>query len=124
MSITTSSIVLTNNFDLAPLDIARLYKHRWQIELFFKRIKQHLKIKSFWGYDPNAGKTQVWIAVAVYVIIAIVKKKLTLSLTMYEILQILSINIFDKTPINTLFQQSHLQFFKEQPCNQLILFDF
>lgn len=117
-------VFLTNNFDLAPLDIARLYKHRWQIELFFKWIKQHLKIKSFWGYNPNAVKTQVWIAVSVYVIVAIVKKKLNLSLSMYEILQILSINIFDKTPINTLFQHSYLHFFKEQTCNQLTLFDF
>jgi hypothetical protein len=117
-------VFLTNNFDLAPLDIARLYKHRWQIELFFKWIKQHLKIKSFWGYDPNAVKTQVWIAISVYVIVAIVKKKLNLKLSMYEILQILSINIFDKTPINTMLQHPNLHIFKEHPCNQLTLFDF
>lgn len=117
-------VFLTNNFDLAPLDIARLYKHRWQIELFFKWIKQHLKIKSFWGYDPNAVKTQVWIAISVYVIVAIVKKKLNLRLSMYEILQILSINIFDKTPINTMLQHPNLHIFKEHPCNQLTLFDF
>lgn len=117
-------VFLTNNFNLDPLDIARLYKHRWQIELFFKWIKQHLKIKSFWGYDPNAVKTQVWIAISVYVIVAIVKKKLDLSLSMYEILQILSINIFDKTPINTILQHPNLHIFKEHPCNQLTLFDF
>lgn len=117
-------VFLTNNFDLSPLEIAQLYKHRWQIELFFKWIKQHLKIKSFWGYSTNAVKTQIWIAVAVYVIVAIVKKKLDLPLSLYEILQILSINIFDKTPINTLFQPPYLQVFKDQNCNQLTLFDF
>lgn len=117
-------IFLTNNFDLTASEIAQLYKHRWQIELFFKWIKQHLKIKSFWGYSPNAVKTQIWIAVAVYVIVAIVKKKLDLPLSLYEILQILSINIFDKTPINTLFQPPYLQVFKDQTCNQLTLFDF
>lgn len=117
-------VFLTNSFDLAALDIARLYKHRWQIELFFKWIKQHLKIKSFWGYDPNAVKTQIWIAISTYVIVAIVKKRLNLKLSMYEILQILSINIFDKTPINTLFQRSYLHNFKEQDCKQLTLFDF
>lgn len=117
-------VFLTNNFDLAPIEIARLYKHRWQIELFFKWIKQHLKIKSFWGYSPNAVKSQIWIAVAAYVIVAIVKKRLNLKISMYEILQILSINIFDKTPINTLFQHPNLHIFKEHDCNQLTLFDF
>ncbi len=117
-------VFLTNNFDLAPLEIAQLYKHRWQIELFFKWIKQHLKVKSFWGYSANAVKTQIWTAVAVYVIVAIVKKRLDLPLSLYEILQILSINIFDKTPINTLLQHPNLQFFKEHDCNQLTLFDF
>jgi hypothetical protein len=116
-------VFLTNNFDLKALEIAQLYKHRWQIELFFKWIKQHLKIKSFWGYSANAVKTQIWIAVAVYVIVAIVKKKLGLSQTMYEILQILSTNIFDKMPANQLFQPPHLQNFKEQNRNQLNLFD-
>jgi len=116
-------VFLTNNFDLKALEIAQLYKHRWQIELFFKWIKQHLKIKSFWGYSANAVKTQVWIAVAVYVIVAIVKKKLNLTQSMYEILQILSTNIFDKMPVNQLFQPPHLQNFKEQNRNQLILFD-
>lgn len=116
-------VFLTNNFDLKATEIAQLYKHRWQIELFFKWIKQHLKIKSFWGYSPNAVKTQVWIAIAVYVLVAIIKKKLNLSYSMYEILQILSTNIFDKMPVNQLFQQTRLQYFKEQNCNQLNLFD-
>ena len=92
-------VFLTNNFELCPLDIAELYRHRWKIELFFKWIKQHLKIKSFWGHSENAVKTQIWIAISVYVLVAIAKKKLNLPQSMYEILQILSINIFDKTPI-------------------------
>jgi IS4 transposase len=116
-------VFLTNNFDLKATEIAQLYKHRWQIELFFKWIKQHLKIKSFWGYSANAVKTQIWIAVAVYVIVAIVKRKLDLPLSLYEILQILSINIFDKTPINTLFHPPYLHVFKEHGRNQLSLFD-
>jgi hypothetical protein len=116
-------VFLTNNFDLKSTEIAQLYKHRWQIELFFKWIKQHLKIKSFWGYSSNAVKTQVWIAIAVYVIVAIVKKKLNLSQSMYEILQILSTNIFDKMPVNQLFQQIRLQNLKEQNYNQLNMFD-
>lgn len=116
-------VFLTNNFDLAPLEIAQLYKHRWQIELFFKWIKQHLKIKSFWGYSANAVKTQIWIAVAVYVIVAIVKKKLDLPQSMYEILQILSTNIFDKMPVFQLFQPPDLQIFKDRNRNQLTLFN-
>lgn len=119
-----SFVFLTNNFDLEPIEIARLYKHRWQIELFFKWIKQHLKIKSFWGQSANAVKSQIWIAVSVYVIVAIVKKKLNLKLSLYEILQILSINIFDKTPIFTMLQHPNLQIFKEHNRNQLTLFDF
>lgn len=116
-------VFLTNNFELPALEVANLYKHRWQIELFFKWIKQHLKIKSFWGYEPNAVKTQIWIAISVYVLVAIVKKRLELPHSMYEILQILSINIFDKTPINTLFQLIDLQVFKDQNSKQLNLFD-
>ena len=112
-------IFLTNNFHLKATDIAKLYKHRWKIELFFKWIKQHLKIKSFWGHSENAVKTQVWIAVSVYVLVAIAKKKYRIENSLYEILQILSISIFDKTPINQLFQQTQLQYFKEQTHNQL-----
>jgi len=116
-------VFLTNNFALKATEIAQLYKHRWLIELFFKWIKQHLKIKSFWGYSANAVKCQIWIAIATYVIIAIVKKKLNLSQTMYEILQVLSTNSFDKMPINCLFQQKRLQYFKEQNYIQLNMFD-
>ena len=115
-------IFLTNNFDLAASDIAQLYKHRWKIELFFKWIKQHLKIKSFWGQSENAVKTQVWIAVSVYVLVAIAKKRFMLKQSLYEILQIISISIFEKMPINQLFQQRQLQYFKEQEGNQLEMF--
>lgn len=115
-------VFLTNNFQLNALDIARLYKNRWKIELFFKWIKQHQKIKSFWGHSANAVKTQIWIAIAVYVLVAIIKKKLNLQKSMYEILQILSTNIFDKTPLNELLRNTDLQDFKEQNANQLVLF--
>ena len=116
-------IFLTNNFHLKATEIAQLYKHRWKIELFFKWIKQHLKIKSFWGHSENAVKTQVWIAVSVYVLVAIAKKKYKIENSLYEILQILSISIFEKTPINQLFQQTQLQYFKEQTHNQLKMWD-
>jgi IS4 transposase len=116
-------IFLTNNFHLSATEIAQLYKQRWKIELFFKWIKQHLKIKSFWGQSENAVKTQVWIAVSVYVLVAIAKKRFMLKQSLYEILQILSISIFNKMPINQLFQQTQLQYFKEQKDNQLNIFD-
>ena len=116
-------IFLTNNFHLPPKDIAQLYKHRWKIELFFKWIKQHLKIKSFWGMTENAVKTQVWIAGSVYVLVAIAKKRFMLGQSLYEILQILSISIFERMPVNQLFQQTQLQYFKEQKDNQLNMFD-
>lgn len=115
-------IFLTNNFELSAMEIALLYKNRWFIEIFFKWIKQHLKIKSFWGRTPNAVKTQIWIAISVYVLVLIVKKKLKFEQSIYEILQILSINIFDKEPINQLFDKPNLQYFKEQNYNQLKLF--
>jgi hypothetical protein len=118
-----SFIFLTNNFHLTAIEVARLYKHRWKIELFFKWIKQHLKIKSFWGQSENAVRTQVWIAVSVYVLVAIAKKKFMLRQSLYEILQILSISIFERMPINQLFQQTQLQYFKEQNDNQLKMFD-
>lgn len=116
-------VFLTNNFKLKATDIALLYKYRWGIELFFKWIKQHLKIKSFWGYSENAVKTQIWIAVSVYVLVAIAKKKCMLKQSLYEILQILSISIFEKMPINQLFQETQLQYFKEPDYKQLTLFD-
>jgi hypothetical protein len=98
-------VFLTNNSTLPAITIANLYKYRWQVELFFKWIKQHLQIQSFWGYSQNAVKIQVWIAVSTYVIVAIVKKKLGLTQSMYEILQILSISLFDKTLLNQLFSR-------------------
>jgi len=106
-------VFLTNNFHLKATEVAQLYKHRWKIELFFKWIKQHLKIKSFWGQSENAVKTQVWIAVSIYVLVAIAKKKFMLKQSLYEILQVLSISIFEKMPINQLFQQTQKQYFKE-----------
>jgi hypothetical protein len=116
-------VFLTNNFLLKATAVAQLYKHRWKIELFFKWIKQHLKIKSFWGHSENAVKTQVWIAVSVYVLVAIAKKRFKLQQSLYEILQILSISIFERMPIQQLFQQSQLQYFKEQNHNQLKMFE-
>ncbi len=116
-------VFLTNNFDLKATEIAQLYKHRWKIELFFKWIKQHLKIKSFWGRTENAVKTQIWIAITVYVLVAIAKKRFKLKQSLYEILQIFSICIFDKVPINQLFANSVLQNFKELNRNQLNIFD-
>lgn len=116
-------IFLSDNFHLKATDIAQLYKHRWKIELFFKWIKQHLKIKSFWGQSENAVKTQIWIAVSVYVLVAIAKKHFMLNQSLYEILQVLSISIFERMPINQLFQQTQIQYFKEQNDNQLNMFD-
>lgn len=116
-------VFITNNFDLSAMEIAMLYKNRWFIEIFFKWIKQHLKIKSFWGRSMNAVKTQIWIAISVYVVVLIVKKKLKIEQSIYEILQILSINIFDKEPINQLFDKPNLHNFKEHGCNQLKMFD-
>ena len=116
-------IFLTNNFQLLATDIAKLYKHRWLIELFFKWIKQHLKVKSFWGQSENAVKTQIWIAISTYVLVAIAKKKFLLNQSLYEIFQVLSISIFEKVPINQLFQQTQIQYFKEQKDNQLKMFD-
>ena len=116
-------VFLTNNFELPAKDIAQLYKHRWMIELFFKWIKQHLKVKSFWGNSANAVKTQIWIAVSVYILVAIVRKQLGIKHSLYEMLQIFSITAFEKTPINQLFQDSLLNNFKERIPNQLNIFD-
>jgi hypothetical protein len=117
-------VFLSNNFDCKPTDIAALYKHRWKIELFFKWIKQHLKIKSFWGTSANAVKTQIWIAVCTYVIVAIAKKRFGLKQTLYEILQVISINVFDKSPVENLFDKPIQQNVKELcPANQLSIFE-
>ena len=117
-------IFLTNNFSFSPWTIARLYKFRWQIELFFKWIKQHLRIKAFYGTTPNAVKTQVWVAVSVYVLVAIMRKELGLAASMYEILQVLSVTLFEKTPVESLFPADLCNFSKSDLRNQLLLFDF
>jgi IS4 transposase len=95
-----SRLRLTNNFEITAWEVALLYKHRWKIELFFKWIKQHLKIKSFWGESENAVKTQIWIAICTYLMVAIVKKELKIERSLYEILQIISVSVFDKTQLN------------------------
>jgi Domain of unknown function (DUF4372)/Transposase DDE domain len=115
---------LTNNFTLPALTIAKIYKSRWQVELFFKWIKQHLRIKAFYGTSENAVKTQIWIAVSVYVLVAIVRKRLGLDLSLYQILQILSLTLFEKTPILQALQASDSQEEPPDPGNQLILFEF
>ncbi len=114
---------LTNNFLLPALTIARLYKCRWQVELFFKWIKQHLRIKVFYGTSENAVKTQVWIAVSVYVLVAIIKKRLRLDHSLYTILQILSVTLFEKVPLlQVLTDFDYETEYRESP-NQLLLFD-
>src|SRR5437016_5482753 len=115
---------LTNNFILPALTIAQIYKSRWQVELFFKWIKQHLRIKAFFGTSENAVKTQIWIAVSVYVLVAIVRKRLELDASLYQILQILSLTLFEKTPILQALHQSDSQEELLDPGNQLSLFDF
>ena len=116
-------VFLTNNFALDALTIAKLYKCRWQVELFFKWIKQHLRIKAFFGTSENAVKSQIWIAVSVYVLVAIVKKRLALTASLYEILQILSLTLFEKTPVNGLFDSGRSHNILEQRPNQLNLFN-
>lgn len=117
-----SLVFITNNFKLAALTVAALYKYRWGIELFFKWIKQHLKILTFWGQSENAVRTQVWIAISTYTLVIIAKKKFKLAQSLYEILQMISLSAFDRTPINQLFSNEDKQDVKEQICNQLILF--
>jgi len=116
-------IFLTNNFSVAPLTVASLYRYRWQIELFFKWIKQHLRIKRFFGTSPNSVKTQVWIAVSVYVLIAIIKKRLGLNHSLYTILQILSLSLFEKKPILSLFEDYDQQVQTIDSTNQLNLWE-
>ena len=115
---------LTNNFTLPALTIAQIYKCRWQVELFFKWIKQHLRIKAFYGTSENAVKTQIWIAVSVYVLVAIVRKRLGLEASLYQILQILSVTLFEKTPILQALQAPDSQNDLAVSANQLIRFDF
>jgi transposase len=116
-------IFLTNNFHLAALTIAELYRARWQVELFFRWIKQHLHIRAFYGTTENAVKTQVWIAITVYVLVAILKKQLQLDLSLYKILQILSITIFEKNPISLALSQYNNQVPEPDPRIQLDLFN-
>jgi len=116
-------VFLTNNFVLPALTIARLYKCRWQVELFFKWIKQHLRIKAFYGTSDNAVKTQVWIAISVYVLVAIVKKELRIERSLYEILQILSLTLFEKTTIFTALTEPLLPNSQTPFPNQHTLFD-
>jgi len=114
---------LTNNFTLPALTITQIFKARWQVELFFKWIKQHLRIKAFFGTSENAVKTQIWIAVSVYVLVAIVRKQLGLEVSLYQILQVLSVTLFEKTPILQALQASDSQGELSVNANQLILFD-
>jgi len=114
---------LTNNFQLPAITIAQLYKCRWQVELFFKWIKQHLRIKAFFGTSENAVKIQIWIAISIYVLIAIIKKQLKIERSLYTILQILSVTVFEKTPILQALAGHDLQMETSDSCNQLLLFD-
>ena len=115
-------VFLTNNFTLPPLTVAQLYRSRWQVELFFKWIKQHLRIRKFYGTSENALKTQIWIAISVYVLVAIVKKQLKLEGSLYRILQILSVSLFEKTPILEALSLSDRETELTTPYKQLILF--
>ena len=115
---------MTNDMMLPAITIAELYRRRWQIELFFKWVKQHLRIKHFFGNSPNAVKTQLWIAISVYALIAIVRKNLQITRSMAEILQILSLSLFEKTPLyQALMADSHT-LDTPQNRNQLLLFNF
>ena len=114
---------LTNNFLLPALTIAQLYKRRWDVELFFKWIKQHLRIKKFYGTSANAVKTQIWVAVIVYLMVAILKKQLGIEASLYRILQILSVTVFEKTPILQVLEGLDSQLPLPRSSNQLTLFD-
>ena len=116
-------VFLTNNFTLPAVTIAQLYKCRWQVELFFKWIKQHLRIKAFYGTSANAVKTQIWIAISVYVLVAIVKKRLNLDVTLYQFLQVLSLTLFETTPISRALFEGLLQSDEPHDGNQLQLLD-
>lgn len=117
-------VFLTNHFGLEALTIAQLYRSRWRVELFFRWIKQHLRIKDFYGYSENAVRTQIWTAVAVYVLVAIVRKRLSLDVSLYTFLQVLSVSLFEKTPILQAFQNTDAESQSADPANQLDLFPF
>jgi len=114
---------MSNNFTLPALTIAQLYKSRWQVELFFKWIKQHLRIKAFYGTSENAVKTQIWIALSVYVLVAIVRKRLALDVSLYKLLQVLSLTLFEKMPISAAVFDDGSQFDEIPDRNQLQLFN-
>jgi IS4 transposase len=114
---------LTNNFNFTSGTIAKLYKCRWQVELFFKWIKQHLRIKAFYGTSENAVKSQIWIAICIYVLLAIIKKKLNTNMTLYTILQVASVSLFEKIPINEAFSDNNIRELTDNTCIQLNLFD-
>ena len=114
---------LTNNFEVEASTVAALYKNRWKVELFFKWIKQHLQVLSFWGHSKNAVYSQIWIAVCNYLLIAILRKKLETLHSMYEILQILSVSLLDKTPVNQLLMKTQLQKNETDASNQLIMWE-
>ena len=116
-------VFLTNNFDLPAITIAKLYKSRWDIEIFFRWIKQHLRIKSFFGTSENAVKVQIWTAIATYLLVAIMKKDFKLEQSLYTILQVLSVSLFEKMPILEAFSKNYLLAQDEQNCKQLSLFD-
>lgn len=116
-------IFLTNNFALPALTIAQLYKCRWQVELFFKWIKQHLRIKNFYGTSENAVKSQIWISISVYVLVAIVKKRLNLKASLYQLLQILSLTMFERIPLDQLLNGIVTDQFQSDSAKQLNLFD-
>lgn len=116
-------VLLTNNFSIPALTVAALYRYRWQIELFFKWIKQHLRIKSFFGTSENSVKTQIWVAITVYVLVAILKKRLGLKQDLYTLLQTLSLTLFEKTPILGLLQQCQYNLETNDDVNQLQLLD-
>jgi IS4 transposase len=116
-------VFLTNNFALPALTITELYRCRWQVELFFKWIKQHLRIKSFFGTSENAVKTQVWTAVSVYVLVAIVRKRLALDASLYETLQILSLTMFETTPLDQLLRLQPQDAISPNSSSQLNLFE-
>ena len=118
----TRFVFLTNNFTLPALTITQLYKCRWQVEIFFKWIKQHLRIKNFYGTSPNAVKTQIWIAISVYVLIAILKKRLNVNLNLYTILQILSVTLFEKQPLAQIVTDYTRKPIDTNIANQLVLF--
>jgi hypothetical protein len=116
-------VFITNNLVLPAIVIAKIYKSRWHVELFFKWIKQHLRIKAFYGTTENAVKTQIWIAICVYVLVAIVRKRLDLPQSLYNILQVLSVTLFEKTPILQVFSQHYGIETEEEVCKQLVLFE-